>query len=311
MFRFFFQRNRSSRPETATVPQQRQWTVEEPTATPPTSTTRDYSGLYISPPIMVLDGGYGDRDNTRVVHDVLVVKNRPRRPSTLRPAPIGLSSPFKEQKPPFWAGSAVPAGYGVTHAVLLNNHRPPSAAGSSYKRPMPGAVTAIHIYPLTTTSAATTAGYTHGTIASVPLSVYDTVANTTIVHSNIITLSKPSYSTASQMETTTTPPEDDYYSTTTEQEESTEASSATSPTKPSTTESLPAWAVEQKPSTTSLQNSQLVAPIGSVPGILGPFGNLVQKFPTGSLSVFQNIGRVMAVLPTVLAAFLLTALLFV
>ncbi|CAN8008955.1 unnamed protein product, partial [Ixodes pacificus] len=308
--------------ETTTVRRSRHWTVEEPTATPPTTSTRDYSGLYISPPIMVLDGNYGDRDNTRVVHDVLVIKNRPRRPSTLGPtptvtpmSPYPLSTytgpPYNEHRPAFWAGTAIPAGYGVTHAVLLNNHKPPSAAVSSYKRPSSG-MTSIHIYPLTTTSAGTTSSYPHGTIASVPLSVYDTVANTTIVHSNIITLSKPSYSTTPQMQPTTTlPPDDDYFGGTTTEYDSTESPSSSS-IKPSTTESLPAWATQQKPATTtSLQTSSVVAPIGSVPGILNPIGSLVQKFPTGSLSVFQNIGRVMAVLPSVLAAFLLTALLFV
>ncbi|CAN7999850.1 unnamed protein product, partial [Ixodes hexagonus] len=318
-------RGRHSNLETTTVRQARHWTMEEPTPTPtpPTTPTRDYSGLYISPPIMVLDGNYADRDNTRVVHDVLVIKNRPRRPSTLDPtpsvtpvSPYPLSPytgpPYKENRPSFWAGTAIPAGYGVSHAVRLNNHRPPSAAASSYKRPQSG-MTSIHIYPMTTTtSAATTSGYPHGTIASVPLSVYDTVANTTIVHSNIITLSKPSYTATPQMEPTTTlTPDDDYFGSTTAEYDSTETHSpSSSSVKPSTTESLPAWATQQKPSTTSLQTSNVVAPIGSVPGILNPIGNLVQKFPTG-MSVFQNIGRVMAVLPSVLAAFFLTALLFV
>ncbi|KAK8782377.1 hypothetical protein V5799_016288 [Amblyomma americanum] len=306
----------------------RHWTMEEPTASPPTTapppmTTRDYSGLYISPPIMVLDGNtHGERDNTRVVHDVLVVKNRPRRPSTLRPPASSHSQPpiIRDRRPPpFWAGTAIPSGYGVSHAVLMNNHRPPSASASAFKRPFPG-VTAIHIYPLTTAPSSTTAVYpSQGTIASMPLSVYDTVANTTIVHSNIITLSKPTHASsppAYQTTTSSTPyMEDDEYGTTTEaMTESTEASSSPSaPIRPPATEPLPAWALQHKPmsSTTSPPSSSLMAPIGSMPGILGPIGNLVQKFPTGSLSMFQNIGRVMAVLPTMLAAFLLTALLFV
>ncbi|XP_050036868.1 uncharacterized protein [Dermacentor andersoni] len=321
----------SSTDRTSTAQQPRHWTMEEPTPSPVTTTTtttppttRDYSGLYISPPIMVLDGN-GERDNTRVVHDVLVVKNRPsRRPSTLRP-PGGsnLAQSIIRRPPPFWAGTAVPSGYGVSHAVLMNNHRPPSAS-SAFKRPYPG-VTSIHIYPLTTAPSTTTSAYPpQGTIASVPLSVYDTVANTTIVHQNIITLSKPTYSSSSssssQSQTTTssTPymEEEDYGTTTEAMTESTEVSSPSSPSRPSTTEPMPDWALQHQHHhrpvvTTSPPSSSLVAPIGSMPGILGPIGNLMQKFPTGSLSMFQNIGRVMAVLPTMLAAFLLTALLFV
>ncbi|KAH6925434.1 hypothetical protein HPB50_005611 [Hyalomma asiaticum] len=320
----------------STVQQPRHWTMEEPTPSPATTTTttappftRDYSGLYISPPIMVLDGN-GERDNTRVVHDVLVVKNRPsRRPSTLRPpGSSNLVQPsIIRRPPPFWAGTAVPSGYGVSHAVLMNNHRPPSAS-SSFKRPYPG-VTSIHIYPLTTAPSTTTSVYPpQGTIASVPLSVYDTVANTTIVHQNIITLSKPTYSSSSSSSsstyspsqtTTSSPPymeEEDFGTTTEAMTESTETSSQSSPSRPSTTEPMPDWALQHHHQhrpvvTTTAPSSSLVAPIGSMPGILGPIGNLMQKFPTGSLSMFQNIGRVMAVLPTMLAAFLLTALLFV
>ncbi|KAH9375968.1 hypothetical protein HPB48_002819 [Haemaphysalis longicornis] len=310
--------------------------MEEPTPTPPTTsapmiTTRDYSGLYISPPIMVLDGAsHGERDNTRVVHDILVVKNRLRRPSTLEPPGQGITKQppvlirDRRPSPPFWAGTAIPSGYSVSHAVLMNNHRPPSA--SSFKRPFPG-VTSIHIYPMTTTQTATTPVYPHGTIASLPISVYDTVANTTIVHSNIITLAKPTYGSSSSQGTTSSPPymeEDEDYGTTTEaMPDSSETSpyppSSTTPQRPptplrpTTTEPLPDWALQQKPltTTTSAPSSNLIAPIATMPNILGPLGNLMQKFPTGSLSMFQNIGRVMAVLPTMLAAFLLTALLFV
>ncbi|KAL1478647.1 hypothetical protein MTO96_034938 [Rhipicephalus appendiculatus] len=323
----------SSTDRTSTAQQPRHWTMEEPTPSPVTTTTtsappttRDYSGLYISPPIMVLDGN-GERDNTRVVHDVLVVKNRPsRRPSTLRPpGASNLVQPsIIRRPPPFWAGTAVPSGYGVSHAVLMNNHRPPSAS-SAFKRPFPG-VTSIHIYPLTTAPSTTTSVYPpQGTIASVPLSVYDTVANTTIVHQNIITLSKPTYPSSSSSSsyspsqtTTSSPPymeEEDFGTTTEAMTESTETSQS-SPSRPSTTEPLPDWALQHQHQhrpvvTTTAPSSSLVAPIGSMPGILGPIGNLMQKFPTGSLSMFQNIGRVMAVLPTMLAAFLLTALLFV
>ncbi|XP_037274485.2 uncharacterized protein LOC119167151 isoform X1 [Rhipicephalus microplus] len=321
----------NSTDRTSTAQQSRHWTMEEPTPSPVTTTTtmappttRDYSGLYISPPIMVLDGN-GERDNTRVVHDVLVVKNRPsRRPSTLRPpGSSNLVQPsIIRRPPPFWAGTAVPSGYGVSHAVLMNNHRPPSAS-SAFKRPFPG-VTSIHIYPLTTAPSTTTSVYPPpGTIASVPLSVYDTVANTTIVHQNIITLSKPTYSSSSSsyspsQTTTSSPPymEEEDLGTTTEAMTESAETSQSSPSKPSTTEPLPDWAIQHQHQhrpvvTTTAPSSSLVAPIGSMPGILGPIGNLMQKFPTGSLSMFQNIGRIMAVLPTMLAAFLLTALLFV
>ncbi|KAL3216253.1 hypothetical protein MRX96_006442 [Rhipicephalus microplus] len=225
--------------------------MEEPTPSPVTTTTtmappttRDYSGLYISPPIMVLDGN-GERDNTRVVHDVLVVKNRPsRRPSTLRPpGSSNLVQPsIIRRPPPFWAGTAVPSGYGVSHAVLMNNHRPPSAS-SAFKRPFPG-VTSIHIYPPDHSAVDDNVG-----VPAAGNNRFGATLRHQHQHRPVVTTTAPS--------------------------------------------------------------SSLVAPIGSMPGILGPIGNLMQKFPTGSLSMFQNIGRIMAVLPTMLAAFLLTALLFV